>query len=175
MLSVCSFRVYEKKLRIRCFYMNSSEEYCALLLLAEEEEEAEISKKDRCIFVQQHFEMRPVLVELYTRFQNLMNYFSHPFSLKTRKLSDCMSLFIIILVKTSFIHYNLYTRQLFSKSNQATPRNLTCDLDGIVVSKLNPLRTHPGPTKFGEDRHLNTWEEYGDKQANKQTNRRFLN
>ena len=29
--------------------------------------------------------------------------------------------------------------------------------------------THPGPTTFGEDRHLNTWKEYGNKQANKQT------
>ena len=28
--------------------------------------------------------------------------------------------------------------------------------------------SHPGLTTFGEDRHLNTWEEYGDKQANKQ-------
>ena len=45
-----------------------------------------------------------------------------------------------------------------------------CDLDGIVLSKLNLPMTHPGPTKFGEDRHLNTWDEYGDKQANKQTN-----
>ena len=30
--------------------------------------------------------------------------------------------------------------------------------------------THPGPTTFGEDRHLSTWEGYRDKQAtNKQT------
>ena len=48
--------------------------------------------------------------------------------------------------------------------------SISCDLNGIVLSKLNPSMTHPGPTKFGEDRHLNTWEEYGDKQANnKQT------
>ena len=47
---------------------------------------------------------------------------------------------------------------------------MTCDLDGIVFSELNPPMTHPGPTKFGEDRHLNTWEECGDNQANKQTN-----
>ena len=46
---------------------------------------------------------------------------------------------------------------------------MACDLEGIVLSKLNPSITHPGPTKFGEDRHLNTWEEFGDKQANKQT------
>ena len=44
-----------------------------------------------------------------------------------------------------------------------------CNLDGIVLSKLNPPMTHPGPTTFGVDRHLNTWEEYGDKQTNKQT------
>ena len=47
---------------------------------------------------------------------------------------------------------------------------MTCDLDGIVLSNLNPPMTHPGPTTFGDDRHLNTWEEYGDIQANKQTN-----
>ena len=68
--------------------MNSSEaEYCALLLLAEEEEAA-IPKQNRRILVRQHFEMRPVLVEFNTTFQNLMNYFSHPLSLKTWKLSD---------------------------------------------------------------------------------------
>ena len=47
--------------------------------------------------------------------------------------------------------------------------NLTCDLDGIVLPKLNPPMTHPGLTTFGEERHINTWEEYGNKQANKQT------
>ena len=69
--------------------MNSSEEeYCALLVLAEEEEEAAIPKKIRRLLVRQHFEMRPVLVEFNTTFQNLMNYFSHPLSLKPSKLSD---------------------------------------------------------------------------------------
>ena len=68
--------------------MNSSgEEYCALLVLAEEEEPA-IPKKIRRLLVRQHFEMRSVLVEFNTTFQNLVNYFSHPLSLKTSKLSD---------------------------------------------------------------------------------------
>ena len=67
---------------------SSEEEYCALLLLAEEEAEAAIPKKNRHILVRQHFEMRPVLVEFYTTFQNIMNYFSHPLSLKTWTLSD---------------------------------------------------------------------------------------
>ena len=67
----------------------SDEEYCALLLLAEEEEEAAATpKKNRRLLVLQHFEMRPVLVEFNTTFQNLMNYFNHPLSLKTWKLSD---------------------------------------------------------------------------------------
>ena len=70
--------------------MNSSEEeyYCALLLLAEEEWEAAIPKKNRRILVRQHFKMRPVLFEFNTPYQNLMNYVSHPLSLKTWKLSD---------------------------------------------------------------------------------------
>ena len=57
-------------------------------ILAEEEEEAVIPKKNRRTLVRQHFEMRPVLVEFNTTFPNLMNYFSHPLSLKTWKLSD---------------------------------------------------------------------------------------
>ena len=69
----------------------SEEEYCALLLLAEDAEEAAIPKKDRRILVQQHFEMRPVLVEFNTTFQNLMNYFNHP----RGNFLICMSLFII--------------------------------------------------------------------------------
>ena len=74
--------------------MNSSEaEYCALLLLAEEEEEAAIPKQNRRILVGQHFEMWPVLVEFNTTFQNLMNYFSHPLSLKTWRLSDMHVIF----------------------------------------------------------------------------------
>ena len=88
----CALFVSMKKVAKSVFLkdMNSSEEeYCALLSLAEEEE-AEKPKKDRSILVRQHFEMRPVLVEFNTRFQNLMNYFSHPLSLKTRKLSGCM-------------------------------------------------------------------------------------
>ena len=68
--------------------MNSSgEEHCASLLLAEEEVAA-IPKKNRCILVRQYFEMRPVLVEFNTIFQNLMNNFSHPLTLKTWKLSE---------------------------------------------------------------------------------------
>ena len=58
------------------------------LLLLAEEEEATIPKQKRRILVRQHFEMRPVLVEFNTTFQNLINYFSHPLSLKTWKLSD---------------------------------------------------------------------------------------
>ena len=70
--------------------MNSLEQeyYCALLLLAEEDEKAAIPKTNIHILVRQHFEMRSVLVEFSTPFQNLMNYFSHPLSLKTWKLSD---------------------------------------------------------------------------------------
>ena len=70
--------------------MNSLEQeyYCALLLLAEKDEKAAIPKTNRRILVRQHFEMRSVLVEFSTPFQNLMNYFSHPLSLKTWKLSD---------------------------------------------------------------------------------------
>ena len=51
-------------------------------ILAEEEEEAAIPKKNRRILVRQHFEMGPVLVDFNTTFLNLMNYFSHPLSLK---------------------------------------------------------------------------------------------
>ena len=57
-------------------------------ILAEEEEEAAIPKKNRRTLVRQHFEMRPVLVEFNTTFPNPINYFSHPLSLKTWKLSD---------------------------------------------------------------------------------------
>ena len=73
--------------------MDSSEEDFALPLLAEEEgeeEEAAIPKK-----IRQHFEMWHVFVEFNTTFQNLVNYFSHPLSLKTWKLSDMHALFII--------------------------------------------------------------------------------
>ena len=76
MLTVCSFREYEKSCEFGILERSS-------LLLAEEEEEAAIPKKNRRILVRQHFEMRPVLVEFNTTFQNLMNYFSHPLSLKT--------------------------------------------------------------------------------------------
>ena len=84
MLSVRSF-VSMKKVANSVFRkdMNSSEEeYCALLLLAEEEEEeAAIPKKDRRLLVQQHFEMRPVLVEFNTTSHEL-------FQPSTGKLSD---------------------------------------------------------------------------------------
>ena len=82
MLSVCSFREYEKS------YEFGILKRFLLLLAEEEEEEATIPKQKRRILVRQHFEMRPVLVEFNTTFQNLINYFSHPLSLKTWKLSD---------------------------------------------------------------------------------------
>ena len=53
---------------------SSEEEDFALLLLAKEKEEAAIPKKDRGIWVRQHFEMRPVLVEFNATFQNLMDH-----------------------------------------------------------------------------------------------------
>ena len=121
--------------------------------------------KDRRILVQQHCEMRPVLVELNTTFQNLMNYFSHP----RGNFLICMPLSIINTSKLYPFWQDPYTRQLLSKSNQETPKHLTCDLYGIVLSKLNTPMTHPGPTTFGEDRHQSIWEDYGNKQAtNKQ-------
>ena len=90
----CALFVSMKKVAnsLFCKDMNSSEEeYSALLA----EEEGTLPKKNRCILVRQHFEMRPVLVEFNTTFQNLINFFSHPLSLKTWKLSDMHALFII--------------------------------------------------------------------------------
>ena len=137
--------------------MNSSEEeYCALLLLAKEEKEAAIPKKDRRILVQQHFEMRPVLVEFNTTFRNLMNYFNHPcgmslFIINTSKLYPYISPTFIQIEPRNSEKFDLWPRR-------------------HGASKLDTPMTHPGPTTFGEDRHLSTWEEYGDKQENKQTN-----
>ena len=53
---------------------SSEEEDFALLLLAEEEEEAAIPRKNRHIWVRQHFEIRPVLGEFHTTYQNLLDH-----------------------------------------------------------------------------------------------------
>ena len=138
----------KKKKRIKYFEkknMASSEEDTS-----RGKEEAAIPKKNRRTLVRQHFEMRPVLVEFNTTFPNLMNYFSHPLSLKTWKLSDMHVIVyyqISILVNCSrsdVIH--TFKSILLSKSNSGPPRNrnLTCDLDDIVLSKSNPPMTRPG-------------------------------
>ena len=96
----------------------SEEEYCALLSLAEDAEEAAIPKKDRRILVQQHFEMRPVLVEFNTTFQNLMNYFNHP----DMHVIIYHQYQYINCTRSDVIHtLNPYTRQL--KIIQIEPRN----------------------------------------------------
>ena len=76
MLSMRSFREYVKKLLVWCFekLWIPVEDDFALLLLTEDE--AAIPKKSRCIWVQKHFEMRPVswLGEFNTPFHNLMDH-----------------------------------------------------------------------------------------------------
>ena len=97
--------------------MNSSEEeYCALLLLAKEEEAAAIPKKDRRILAQQHFEMRPVLVEFNTTFRNLMNYFNHPcgmslFIINTSKLYPYISPTFIQIEPRNSEKFDLWPRR----------------------------------------------------------------
>ena len=52
---------------------SSDEEDFALLMLAEAEEEQYGQKKERSVWVRQHFRMRPVMGEYYTTFKNLMD------------------------------------------------------------------------------------------------------